>query len=429
MLISLFYILNEEKKIDQHNIKINIVELVNNKNISIYLFTFLISLYPKWFGFAVILIILERLFYYKSFDLSNILHQFEIKKSTIWIFSFFLMHLVGLSSSKNIDFGWMDIGMKSTFFIFPLLFTLFPFKVNWNIFTNIFISGALVSVIVSFLIATYKFYKTSDVSGFYGEFLNPFIHRGYWAVYLLVAYFLTLNLRINSFVNETLRGLSILLLVSGIILSGSKIAIVLLLVVSLITILKKLYYAKKWIMILLFFMIAGLFLWMAPSFTPQFLKEKFKKTTHTTINPQGFEREHTMESTEARILMWETSLELIKENPIWGVGTGDIKDELKKRNLEKKYQGVARKNFNSHNQYLNTQLALGIFGTIFLLGMFIIPFIFTNGVWSFEKRMIIFILLCAMLTESFLETQAGIIPVAFLLSLFSLDHSKKKEVT
>ena len=78
-------------------------------------------------------------------------------------------------------------------------------------------------------------------------------------------------------------------------------------------------------------------------------------------------------STSIRILVWSFSLNLIKSNPIIGVGTGDIKDELIKLYKKEGYPILVKRQYNSHNQYLQTAAALGIPTLIVLLLMFISP--------------------------------------------------------
>ena len=60
-----------------------------------------------------------------------------------------------------------------------------------------------------------------------------------------------------------------------------------------------------------------------------------------------------------RITFWTNTLELIQENPIFGVGTGDFPDEyLKIHNQNSDIIGTT----NPHNMYLLVQAQIGIFG-------------------------------------------------------------------
>jgi O-antigen ligase len=123
----------------------------------------------------------------------------------------------------------------------------------------------------------------------------------------------------------------------------------------------------------------------------------------------------TTESNAARILVWRSSMKVIQENFVFGVGTGDIKDKLKAQYLKDGYTGVAELNMNAHNQFLNTHVAIGIVGSLTLLLSFIFAYLRSL---KQEKTLsiIVLILFSSLLTESFFETQAGIIPGAFFLA-------------
>ena len=101
--------------------------------------------------------------------------------------------------------------------------------------------------------------------------------------------------------------------------------------------------------------------------TPEFAI-KFKSMKSAVVeNPNS----KTTESSASRILIWKSSLELIMNKPIIGYGSGDVKDLLIYKYLQNGYFGIAEKKLNAHNQFLQTQLASGIFGLLMLLFIFI----------------------------------------------------------
>ena len=123
--------------------------------------------------------------------------------------------------------------------------------------------------------------------------------------------------------------------------------------------------------------------------------------------------------------MWTTSLQLFSEHPFAGVGTGDVRDALDQRNEELGNLGVVEHSLNSHNQYLNTGVQLGLVG---LLPMFF-AFLTSFAIAIRKRNLILFIttstFVLTMLFESFLETQAGLIPVTLFLLLLSLKVLEK----
>jgi O-antigen ligase len=125
---------------------------------------------------------------------------------------------------------------------------------------------------------------------------------------------------------------------------------------------------------------------------------------------------NSVESNTARIIMWRTSIDVWKGNFLFGTGTGDYDDELTAKNLEYKNQGVAKERLNSHNQFLNSAVQLGLVGFFVLLMIFVSSYFFSDKkLW---QLLILVVFSINFLVESFLETQAGIILFVVLLTLF-----------
>lgn len=141
-----------------------------------------------------------------------------------------------------------------------------------------------------------------------------------------------------------------------------------------------------------------------------------------TGNPNGL-------SLIQRCVYWKTALSIIKENPIFGVGTGDIansfKQEYEKNNtgLEKVFQ------LRSHNQYMSIAIQVGIVGLLIFLFSIFSPFILKKIPDKILYIGFIFIFLLSMLNEDTLETQVGVTFYALFNSflLFILPNKKDSE--
>ena len=71
-----------------------------------------------------------------------------------------------------------------------------------------------------------------------------------------------------------------------------------------------------------------------------------------------------------RILSWDASIEIIKNNLLIGVGEGNKESKLLEMYLAKGYDEPAREMFNSHNLFLDFLLGGGIIGLgVFLVGL------------------------------------------------------------
>lgn len=116
-----------------------------------------------------------------------------------------------------------------------------------------------------------------------------------------------------------------------------------------------------------------------------------------------------------RWIYFKIGTEIVKENLIFGVGTGDLKPSYKEQyaknnfGLEEQFQDI------SHNQFLTTAISLGILGLVCLLLILMVPF------WLYKRDflMVVFtiILLVSFMTDNTLGRQAGVTLFAFFTSL------------
>lgn len=392
--------------------------------IGIYLFSALIPINPRFYTLGIILLIIDLIIRKFLLHQSPVTHKKLSSGINYGLVLFFLLHVTGAIYSENTAFASMDIGMKVSFLIFPFIFLIYPLRVNWFRLSKAFILGAIISIVLSVGHATYIYMNEGFYSNFFDSRLSFMMHRSYWATYIAIAYSLSWYLYLKKELS-TGSAASLLLLFSAMIfMSGSKMGILILLIITISWITFFITTKKKYKLGLVSL---GLFLgvgWTIYNYAPQ-LNTRINNGIESVFGGKKIAPTST-ESNAARILVWSSALDEIKENALFGVGTGDIKDQLKARNIKNGYTGVAEMNMNAHNQFLNTQLALGVLGLLALLFSFIQPFIRANKEHQFALRTIVVILFLSLLTESFFETQAGIIPGAFLLSL--IGSYQKSEV-
>lgn len=122
-------------------------------------------------------------------------------------------------------------------------------------------------------------------------------------------------------------------------------------------------------------------------------------------------------SVPQRFEVWRISLMQIREHPLFGTGTGDVKDAFgqKLENEDSPANGIL---VRSHNQYLSFAIAFGWIGLAVCLFSLLFPPIAkrkkTNGLYL--AFLLIFLL--SMLTDDPLERQDGVTLFAFFNSLF-----------
>jgi hypothetical protein len=119
------------------------------------------------------------------------------------------------------------------------------------------------------------------------------------------------------------------------------------------------------------------------------------------------------DSASGRLMIWKLGLDLVKDAPLLGYGTGDAKDVLIDSYQKAGFTYGAERKLNAHNQFLQTVLAVGIPGLLLLL------WVFAEAIRNREPVFIAWMLVFSLnaLTESVLETQKGVLFVSVFYAL------------
>jgi hypothetical protein len=404
-----------------NNLLYNTKQIFKEGPLGIYLMAFLIPLYAKWLGFAVLIIILEQIIRRTPVRITDIKTQLTWRNPGVWLFLFYLMHVVGLIHTENMAFANMDLGMKSTIAIFPVFFMLYQPVVRWAVFTKFFVFGAFVSIVYNVSANLGIYLETNNIYFMTGSGLSSLMHRGYWAVYLLVAYFFLIKMTFQTKSKKQMlvNFFGALVMAFFIILSESRLGLIGLVLISAWEVIKLARaFKSKWIIPVAAALFLGMVL-LVYNFMPRVVN-RVSTTIETVLQPIDSNSDEKAIERSARSYLWGSSIELIKENFWFGVGTGDVKDVFVQRNSEKGYSRFVELRLNSHNQFFNSHIALGVFGSLFLLLSIVTNLMRqkSDPLRSWRTG-IVFVLFLAMLPESMLESQAGIIPYAFLLSFLT----------
>lgn len=356
---------------------------------------------------------------------------FNLKKESgsflgvIPLLSYFIWLLIGLLWTENMTSGWKEIEYSLSFLLFPLIFWFANVNLKEMIsrILSFFTFGYIISMIICMLLAISSYLANGDLKAFYYADLSYFHHPSYMALYgntsLIYLYFSLINAnQIKTFYFKS--GLSKFALISVIsifvLLLMSKAGILTMLLINIIGILvvfksrNKLKQAFS-IIIGLLLIISGAYITIKP------LQNRVNEawTSLTTEKP-------TESSTGARMLVWESSWEIIKTHPLSGVGTGDLSDELDNIYSEKKYEKLLKKSLNAHNQFLESWAKNGLLGIISLLLLFLYAFRNQRNQIYLYFTILVFV---NLLMESMMQIQSGIVFIAFMNSLFAISIIRK----
>tara|TARA_R110000868_G_scaffold205840_3_gene454478 strand:+ start:299 stop:1561 length:1263 start_codon:yes stop_codon:yes gene_type:complete len=133
-----------------------------------------------------------------------------------------------------------------------------------------------------------------------------------------------------------------------------------------------------------------------------------------------------------RILSWDASLEIIKDNFWLGVGFKNAQQELNDVYLKKEYYWPLKWNLNAHNQYLQIWIETGLVGFAFLLLSFLVLVIKIHKAQDTNHKFflitILIIVIINFLFESFLNRYSGITLYTFIFCICCMLTIKKNRI-
>jgi len=317
----------------------------------------------------------------------------------------YLIYLIGMLYTNNTDHGWMDMQIKLSIILFPIILSAegeMDFnKQKW--FGVAFISGAVLNGIICMCYATWLYFSYGILHFTYMEF-SKFLHPSYYTMYIDMAFvfiYYALTVKKNE-LTKTIRIFiyccAIFLLIMVMLLQSKMGQIVTGLLLLQYFLLKKSPFKLVTAIIIVALLVTS------------FISGHPKQSRFIAIGNIMSGKKvdvQSVESNQARVLVYKAAWEVIKNNPVIGSGTGDAKYALMKQYQKDGMTGAYREQLNTHNQYLQTTVAVGVPGILILLSNLFIPMLITIKRKRFVYLMFLLILSINFLTESMLEQQAG----------------------
>lgn len=355
----------------------------------------------------------------------------------------YVLFMFGLLYSSNVSFGIQKAETRLALLILPIVLPTLK-HADWHIhgerYFIWYIRIAALSSLVCIGQGFFHYFQEVNAINSGEIILNPvghnyflsshltgfIMHPGYYAVYVVLAIFALFNLMLYK-AKKYLRWnwlFIMIILVSLLFLSYAKTALIVFVLLSLIFGMQTAYYKNKMIYLLYGFIIATTSLLVFYFFVPN--TQERVQAIQDVIITEKLDPTST-ESTQARAHTWRGALAALKKSPIYGFGTGDANDELFKSYEELNYTGVLSREFNAHNEYLQTALALGLVGVFFLVLPFILLFRLAWIQRSFYMGSWVLLTCIVFLFESYLNMQAGALFVGLFFSILPFVRFDKFE--
>ncbi|UTW67312.1 O-antigen ligase family protein [bacterium SCSIO 12643] len=373
----------------------------------LHVLVFLISFQERLIPVTLVIFLVLNLF---SVPFSE--RQRLFKKRKLYIFSFTLFYVVtlmGMLYTIDIPEGLFDLEVKMSMLFVPLLFLTSNIINRFSVYglLKTFIWGVTLSLVIQFIIAGFNFTDTGNPDVFFYTLLSLFHHPSYFSMYVNFAIASLLVLIFHSRNRPQFRHFALLgFLMIGVYQLSSRTGMLTLVLLLLYAFVYIFFPELKWKK-MLYSLFATLLLLMAVIYPITKYTNSFRKVDVVS----------SKSSSGVRMSMWKSSIPLIKENLLLGVGTGDVNWELRKRFSQDRLVRAVRDNLNAHNQFIQTQVGLGLLGTFALLISLFIPLWFSVKKGKLFFPLFLLILLINFLTESVLNTQAGVVYYAVMNSI------------
>lgn len=333
-----------------------------------------------------------------------------------------VLDIISVANSVNINDALLILEKRSALVIFSIAFLILPKVSNKNL--NVILKSFIYSLVVvcvfslvcalieNFKIYGFKFnYQSVWLIGHHKLSAHIDFHATYLSNYILFVLGVLFFYKNEDFkINRNLKYAILIFLIFYFLLLSVRTTFVTFIVLSffyLYTIFK-----HNKVKLLIGLLIGAL------SFTVLFFNSTMLRERFEDIFSVGKSMEKSrFGGSEIRMYNWESAYSIFKENPIFGVGNGDVSNKL-----NEKYQALEQHKYdltdlNSHNQYLNALASKGILGfasILLFLGLSFFMAVKTNN-----KLFIILIIIhmISFLSENILTRNKGIVFLFFFYGL------------
>lgn len=388
--------------------------------ISILLLAFFLPVFPKILPPVIAVLFINWLISGTYLATVSKIFTEKWRLTTLAFATLYLVYLAGMLYTHDYVYGWFDLQVKLSLFIFPLIFAtcghpLFSQR-QVRFILGAFVAGCITGSLLLLGHAWLVNERWGVPDPFYYTNLTWYFHASYLAMYNTLAvgillYYLPVITDRQSAYKTIILGLAVVYLEAFIFLLSSKAGLITLAMTEILFILfiftKKAGSARIVFISVLIILIFAFFSQLFP-----YAFGRVSKADAMVARSETLEK-NPNDGTVQRREIWKVSMQLVKQHLLFGTGTGDVKDVLMEAYRQHGLYPIYQKKLNAHNQYIQTFLALGIPGISILLLMLMAP-----GYGALREKQylyFLFLLIIAfnLLFESMFETQAGVIFYAF----------------
>lgn len=337
------------------------------------------------------------------------------QKSSLLLFAFYGLHLLGMAYTSNTASGLFDLEKKISLLIIPLVLLSRPLSVRQTeCVLALFVSTCVLLGIIGSIWGfshMHQILQSKENAGpehvvtYFIQF--PRVYFSLYLMFCLGCVFYFYNKYKQNLTQSQKVGLlvMVLLIVAFLFQMASRMNLLLLVVFSFSLGFYELVVKRKKIQLAFTIGFIG-FVFFLLAFTQiphlkRFMSDFTKKTE--------LEKGDAYNSVNLRVEKMKSAKEVLAQNWLWGVGIGDVQDALNEEYRKRGFELGYTVNLDTHNQYLQTWIGLGIFGLLLLVSFYAFTLWEAFQVRNFLLFFLILHFGIASLSEALLITQKGIV--------------------
>ena len=276
---------------------------------------------------------------------------------------FFSIHVIGLIWTEDLLWG-LEIVHKMWYFLLllPVLYTIVQERYIKHYVTSFLVAMSfteVISYLVWFqIIPPFKYAYVHDPTPFMSHVsYNPILA---FAIYLLThKLFFNKNLSLTKFFMYSFFSITMTI---NMFITGGRAGQVMYFAMLVMLIFQFFNSDKLKSLIAISILIPGIF------YTAYQTSDQFQLRVNSAVTSTFLYEKNTNTSVGQRLTFAINSWEIIKKNPLIGVGTGDLPKEYKKVNMVNSPQNP--NTTNTHNMYTLVGIQLGVLGVFSMLTIF-----------------------------------------------------------
>ncbi|MGM0647473.1 MAG: O-antigen ligase family protein [Bacteroidota bacterium] len=357
---------------------------------------------------------------------SSFASQYVRWRYILLFLALYLAHFVSVVYSDNQHAAWFSLEVKMALLLFPVLVVLmmqhhFEKKLSWIFIA--FLAGNIVAMIYNIVMAAVS-HASFSWNHFVYQKLSFFLHPSYYSLYLdfalavLLFYFLPRSQHAGR--NTRIIVISISVVIFGfIIMLSSRAGILAAFCVLMIKTIQLVVHSNLSRLLKVFlFLFAFIFLSVVTVSNKRMQSAMSNFTDNFRLDQEQLKGEKRISSAQTRLLLWKSSLNVIHDHWLIGTGSGDANDEITRELIHiVDNPSIFTKNYNAHNQFLDTFVALGVIGFVLLMALLFWPLIVAIKTENYLLMALAVLLIVHLMFESMVNRQAGVIFFSFFLPL------------